>query len=150
MVGTAKTPLTLTMASGRVTPVTVIVFAETRGASNRDLSNGEVTWSCNAAEVSKRAGTGVKLGLMFRGVEVAGRGVSGIAVGGIGEGVAVEEIAGTEVAAGVEGVAASSPPQAANNNKIAANGASTGASAGKGPNLIHHPNTWMLISCYAP
>ena len=148
-------PFTLTMASGRVTPTTVIVFAETRGAStrdvSRDVSNGEVISSCNAAEVSKRAGTGVKLGLMFRGVGVAGRAVSGMAVEGIGEGVAVEEIAGTEVGSGAGEVAASSPPQAANNNKSAAIGASTGASTGKGPNLIHHrPNTWMLISCYGP
>ncbi len=117
-------PLTLTVASGRVTPATVTVLAVTRA-----FSNGEVTWSFSAAEIRKGAGGGVELGIVVGDGDVAGGWVSGM-------GLAVEEIAAA-VASGAEEVAAWSPAQATNSNKDTST-----AAAKKGQNLIHHrPNT---------
>ena len=63
----------------------------------------------------------------------------GIVVGGIkGKGVAVDEIDGADVAAGVEEVTVSFPPQAARNTSR--------ATTAKDPILIRHrPNTWKLL-----
>ena len=67
-------------------------------------------------------------------------------VEGIGEGVALTVMAGTEVAAEVGEIGDSSAPQAADKDRTASK-----ATTSKAPNLIrHHPNTWMLFSCYGP
>ncbi len=141
----ARMPLTLMVASGRVTPVTVI-----SPSTPTVLISGEVTRRFEPAVVGN--GPGIDGG---SGVLVAGLGVGGIVVAGSGfPGTDVGEIfvgtcVGTSVETGaVVEVTIESPPQAAAKTSIAPIREITGRkTTGKALDPIHHrPNTCMPIS----
>ena len=148
----ARMPFTLMVASGRVTPVTVML-----PTAPTVLFSGEVTRSFRPALMVKGAGidggSGVLVaGLGVAGIAVAGGGVRGTDVAGISVGICV----GTSMETGETGAAVDvtveSPPQAAAKTSRAAIAEIIDrGTTGKTPILTHHrPNTCMTFSWYGP